>query len=118
VTEEKGEVKIQQVKESEPEILTKGHKHHDIQVFKIVLSPPYSTYGSQIYSVQYFFNLNDTLIGRKAWFPEEDDFNKASYKWLNDSTVAVTLFNSVTNAKSDTFTLYGFAGGSGIKTDE
>jgi hypothetical protein len=114
---DKGIIDIQLVA-SEPEISTFGHKNFDVEVFKMILSPPDSTLGSQIYSVQYYFNLKDTLIGRKAWLLREDDFDKTSYNWLNDSAVAITLFNSNTKAKSDTLKLFGFDRGSGIRTND
>ena len=60
---------------------------------------------------------NDSLDNRKAWIGTYENYDKLAYNWLNDSTVNIRLYNSIT-AMSDTVQLFSINGSSGIRTKE
>jgi len=110
-----GEVSIIESKtEQEPEINLDLHKNRDVEVYRISFKDTTGLFGSGVYSIRYFQKENDTLRSHKAWFSTGENFDKAAYNWVNDTTVSVRLYNSQSK-KEKKFTLYGFGGSSGIK---
>ena len=65
------------------------HKQYDVVVYK-------SGVGA-IYGIAYYMMENDTLreggwgVGRR-----DDDYDVAYYRWKNDTTLVVRLYNSAT----------------------
>ena len=113
----KGKITIVDIKEGiDPEITTVTHKPLEVQVYRLLLKEGDSILGKsaqQIYSVRYFKTENDTLTGYKAWLVNDDNYDKANYSWLNDSTVSLRLYNKATKKEWVT-ELYGMHGASGI----
>ena len=111
----KGEVSIIESKtEVEPEINLASHKNRDVEVYRMSFKDSTGLFGSGIYSVRYFQKENDTLRSHKAWFSTGENFDKAEYNWVNDTTVSVRLYNSQSKNEKK-FTLFGFGGSSGLK---
>jgi lactam utilization protein B len=72
--------------------------------------------GKQVYSIRYYMKGgNDSMRYQKAWIGTDDNFDKATYQWVNDSTVSVIMSNTLT-AIADTVKLYSDNGSSGIMT--
>ncbi len=49
------------------------------------------------YKVRYYQKENDTLASHEATYEITEDFDKAAYKWLTDTSVSIRLYNSITN---------------------
>jgi hypothetical protein len=69
------------------------HKVKDVDVFKEMRSLTENEDPKQCYSVNFYFNLGDGLSNSSSIIISDDLYTKASVKWLNDSTIAVNLFN-------------------------
>jgi hypothetical protein len=110
-----GEVSIIESKtEQEPEVNLASHKNGDVEVYRISFKDTTGIFGSGIYSVRYFHKENDTLRYHKAWFSTGENFDQATYNWLNDTTVTVRLYNSQSKNEKK-YTLFGYGRSSGIK---
>lgn len=110
-----GEVSIIESKtEQEPETNIASHKNRDVEVYRISFKDTTGLFGSGIYSVRYFQKENDTLRSHKAWISTGENYDKAAYNWVNDTTVSVRLYN-YQSKKEKKFTLFGFGRSSGMK---
>lgn len=117
----KGKITIVDIKDGgiDPDITTVSHKPLEVLVFRILLKED-SFMGKpahQMYSIKYFRTENDTLTGYKAWLVTDDNFKKADYTWLNDSTFSLRLYNKATK-KEHTTVLFGYHGTSGIRESQ
>jgi hypothetical protein len=119
VKEKKGDVEILHTPNNdEPEANLTSHKHYDVEAFRLLFDEPFMGKGKQVYSIRYYMIArNDSLDYRKAWIGTDENYDKLTYNWLNDSTVTVRLYDSITS-KGDTFQLFSTNGGSGIRTKE
>lgn len=117
----KGKVNIIDIKDgADPEITPASHKPLEVIVYRLLLKEGDSILGKpakQIYSVRYFKNENDTLIGYKSWLISDDPFDMAAYNWLSDSSFTLNLYNQSSGKNWET-TLFGTHGASGIITED
>lgn len=112
----KGTVKIVNAPQGqmEPEAILPDHQPYDVEIFKLTFDEPFMGKGKQVYSIRYYMKgRNDSMSYQKAWIGTDDNFDKATYQWVNDSTVNVIMSNTLT-AIADTVKLYSENGGSGI----
>jgi len=95
---EKGVVNIIRVRQKqEPPQDLAHHKYHDVVVCKE---------GDYYYDVYFYSNFGDTLFRYKASYGSNDDLDKASYKWVNDTLVNICLY-STHSKKQIKFGLFG-----------
>jgi hypothetical protein len=100
----------------EPEAKPLDHQPYDVEIFKLTFDKPFMGKGKQVYSIRYYMKGgNDSMRYQKAWIGTDDNFDKATYQWVNDSTVSVIMSNTLT-AIADTVKLYSDNGSSGIMT--
>ena len=52
---------------------------------------------NDVYQVHFFKMYENKLRNYQVSYHGDEEFDKASYKWLNDTIVSVTLINSTTN---------------------
>jgi len=71
------------------------------------------------YDVHFFKMFENKLRNYSLMYSEDGDFDKASYKWLNDTIVSVTLLNSSTKQNRTLKLVQTFKKGSsaGLMTD-
>ena len=94
----------------EPEPNLTSHKPYDVEVYRII-------FMEESYKVIYYRKENDSLKSHVAYYGSKDDYNKAAYHWLSDTTVSIRLFSTTSN-KELTFNLFGKGSASGIDTDK
>jgi hypothetical protein len=83
----------------EPSVVNPAsHKDKDVEVFRIKGSESYST-------VMYRFE-NGKLKAYESGVTSNANYDKATYKWINDSTLSFKLVNSSNNS-SQSFSLIG-----------
>lgn len=114
----KGELIIQNSQNGEPEVILSAHQQYDVEVFKFPFEEPSNKSDSieNVYSIRYYItNHMDSLNYAKAWFITKDIYDMAKYIWVNDSTVAVRIYNTTT-AKADTLQVFKSNNSSGIST--
>jgi hypothetical protein len=70
-----------------PEVKPESHKDKDVDIFRTLFFG--NTYQTVIYRID-----NGQLKGYQVNYGSYNDFDKASYSWVNDSTVIVKLFSS------------------------
>ncbi|MCZ8134377.1 MAG: hypothetical protein O9252_02610, partial [Algoriphagus sp.] len=87
-----------------------SHQAFDVEVNKALL--PMGT-G---YSITFYQNENGQLNSHTAHWGPEEDFDKASYSWLNDTTVSIRLFNE-SSQNEVKFKVFGFGSRSGMSYD-
>ena len=107
----KGEIYILDVRNSKEhgENLV-SHKKYDVEVYRTL-------FMGNAYTVRYYQIENDTLKSHTAIYGAGDDFDKAAYSWLNDTSVSIRLYNTLSN-KEEKFKVYGYGGLSGMKVDK
>jgi hypothetical protein len=105
-TKHTGEVNIL---DKEPEVNLASHKPYDVEVYQII-------FMGECYKVRYYQKENDTLASHEATYCITEDFDKAAYKWLTDTSVSIRLYNSITN-KEKKFEVFGKGSTSGMKDE-
>lgn len=99
-----------------PSLKLQDHKQYDVTVYKTISSFP-DHVGEQMYGVAFYRNENDTLRMYKAYYGTENVFDRAFFKWENDSTVAIRLHN--TKDKKDlVFKVHGHGNTTGLDTED
>jgi hypothetical protein len=107
----KGEISIPDVRNGkEPEENLVSHKSYDVEVYR-------TFFMGNAYTVRYYQKENDTLKSHTATYAAVDDFDKAAYSWLNDTSVSIRLYNTVSN-KEKKFKVFGYGGMSGMEVDK
>lgn len=89
------------------------HKAKDVDFFKGNLG------GTNVYScIMYPFNSNSIqpLIGYQVYARVENSYDKATYKWINDSTLTFRLKNAY--HISETYTVIGKDGWTSLSWDD
>jgi hypothetical protein len=87
-----------------------SHKPYDVEIYKTVI-PLGPAYGVTLYR-----NENGKLTHHSAYWGQEEEYDKAAYSWVNDSTVSVRLYHSKSQ-KEVKFKVTGYGTTSGISTD-
>lgn len=104
----KGEISIIDVRNSkEPEPNLAAHKQYDVEVYRRNF-----IFGNDYY-VRYYQNENDTLNYHEASTATEEDFDKAAYTWLSDTSVSIRLYNSLSK-KEKSFKVFGYGSMNGM----
>lgn len=89
------------------------HKAKDVEFFKVNWG------GSNVYScIMYPFNSDSIqpLIGYQVYARVENSYDKATYKWINDSTLTFRLKNAY--HISETYTIIGKDGWTSLSWDD
>ena len=107
----KGEISILDVRNGkEPGENLISHKSYDVEVYR-------TFFMGNAYTVIYYQKENDTLKSHTATYGALDDFDKAAYSWLSDTSVSIRLYNTVSN-KEEKFKVFGYGGSSGMEVDK
>ncbi len=116
-TNSNGDIEIEiQVYENDLNTLTPNsaiHKAKDVDFFKGNLG------GTYIYSVIMYPFISDSiqpLIGYQVYTRIENNYDTATYKWINDSTLTFRLKNAY--HKSETYTVIGKDGWTSLSWDD
>lgn len=116
-TNSNGEIEVEiQVYENDLNTLSPDptiHKAKDVDFFKGNLG------GTNIYScIMYPFNSDSIqpLIGYQVYARVENSYDKATYKWINDSTLTFRLKNAY--HISETYTVIGKDGWTSLSWDD
>jgi hypothetical protein len=98
----KGEVVIMDLRNAKdlPTPDLTSHKPYEVEAGKIV------GIAGQEYEVTYYENINGILQWHRGAYGSTEDFDRAAYNWLSDTSVSIRLFNTSTQ-KELTFKLYG-----------
>jgi len=86
------------------------HKPNFIEINRVMFIQ------GEAYEVNYYQNENDSIKNHRAYYGSNEDYNKAAYKWVNDTTVSIRLFNEISK-KEVTFKAFGNGNMSGMSTD-
>jgi len=86
---------------------TSGHKVGEVTVQRhfglVAMEDFFNENGKKdtvdMYTIHFFKVYQNNLRNYPMQLPANDDYDKASYKWLNDTTVFVTMMNSTTKQK-------------------
>jgi hypothetical protein len=73
--------------------------------------------GEQLYAVAIFRKEGDSLRCYKAYYGNNEVFDRAFYNWENDTTVAIRLHNT-RDKKNESIKVFGRGSTTGIITDE
>lgn len=100
---------LRNYKPHEPDVTT--HKPFDIEVTRIVFL------CDNAYQITYYQNENGSLNTHTAYYCREESFDKAAYKWMNDTTVSVRLYNEASKEQLECI-VFGNGKTSGIVTPD
>lgn len=64
-----------------------------------------------------YYPKSDKPNYHSAFYGSDEDFNKADYNWLNDTTASIRLYNSVSK-KEAKFRVYGNGSRNSMETDK
>ena len=101
---------------TEPSLDVRDHKQYDVEVYTTISFLPDHA-GEQLYAVAIFRNEGDTLRCYQAFYGNNEVFNRAFFKWENDTMVTIRLHNTRDN-KNKSFKVFGRGSTTGIITDE
>jgi hypothetical protein len=94
----------------EPQLINTGiHKDKDVEIFKIT--------GSEIYSAIMYRVEKGELKAYESDQRSKNKYDKATYSWLNDSTLSFRLFNS-SNDSSVSYLMTGNNGWTSLERKE
>jgi hypothetical protein len=104
----KGEISIIDARNGKvPEVNLAAHKKNDVEVYRRDF-----IFGNEYY-VRYYQNENDTLRYHMASSATEEDFDKAAYTWLSDTSVSIRLYNTASK-KEKSFKVFGYGSMNGM----
>jgi hypothetical protein len=66
------------------------------------------------YKVRYYPKEKGNVVSYEASYMIQEDFDKAAYRWLTDTSVSIRLYNTKTN-KEKKFEVFGYDSWSGIR---
>ncbi len=91
-----------------PSLDVKDHKQYDVEVYVKIRDSTTVKYSKteQTYGIAYFANDGDSLKCYTPAFGTYEVFDIAFYKWVNDSSVAIKLHNSI-NSKNVYLIVFG-----------
>jgi hypothetical protein len=87
-------------KSKAPEVMPESHKDKDVDIFRTMMIG--ETYAAVMYRIDH-----GQLRGYRGDISSESNYPKASYSWINDSTISVKLFDSAGQVKKS-FSLIGY----------
>ncbi len=64
-----------------------NHKHHDVEVYR-------TNKNESSYTVSFYIKSNDSVKYYEIRYGTNNDMDKATYNWVDDTLVAVRLFSS------------------------
>ena len=95
---------------------TASHNLSEVKVDKsLSVNPKYLNAEkdtSDAYHIHFFKMFEGKLKNYQITFVSDDNFNKATYSWVNDTIVSVTLINSTTNKSKNLKLSQTFGNGS------
>ena len=91
----------------EPKLDLASHKPNDVEVLRTV-------FLGEGYKIRYYQTENDSLNYHEAYVVMNENFDKAAYRRLNDTSLAIRLFNSKTK-KEKKFEVFGNGSMSGMR---
>jgi hypothetical protein len=94
-----------------PSLDVNDNKPGDIYVYKTEFM------GGKFYEIVLFRIEKDSLRHYKAYYGNEDVFDRAFFKWENDSTVAIRLHNTK-DKKDIVFKVLGYGQTTEIRTED
>ena len=74
-----------------------------------------SSVKEKAYNISYYQSENNAVVNHQATYGSKEDFTKAAYRWLDDTTVSVRLYNEKNN-KSDSLKVFGNGSRNGMDT--
>lgn len=98
------------INKEQPSLLPSEHKPLDVEVFKTIVPGKKS---GKAYGVAFFRMENDSLRLFQTFYGTDAKFDVAYYKWENDTTVTIRLYNSK-NRKHKTFKVFGSGATTGL----
>ena len=75
---------------------TKGFKEGDVTVVLTYRGQGKIKDSTEEYLVQFYKKYNNSLMSYMGSINKHEDYDKANYLWINDTTVAINLINSTT----------------------
>jgi len=82
-----------------------GRKSNDVFIERTFVSNARHKHlrndSAESYRIHFYKEFDNKLRNYFINFDSEDAFDKASYKWLNDTIVSITLINSVTDQRKN-----------------
>ena len=97
-------------KQAAPADKLEEHSSGDVDIYR-------SFFMGEGYSVFFYSDYTGELISHNAFYGSEEDYDRAKYKWKNDTTVIIGLINSNTDTKIS-FEVFGKGNATGMSTDE
>jgi hypothetical protein len=108
-----GVIEINDIRETgKPQIDSSIHKNHDVEVNRTL-----TWTAGEAYEIVFYREENDSLSSFRVNYGAEEEFDKAAYKWKNDSMVIVRLLSPVSNKKVK-LKLWGYGNGSTTGVEE
>ncbi len=93
-----------------PSVNPNNHKDKDVEIFRTVFLG--ETYASIMYRID-----NGKLKGYRTFFESKNNYDKATYKWVNDSTLTFKLTDSSSNL-TESYTVTGYGSTTGLTRDK
>lgn len=97
-------------KQAAPADKLEEHSSGDVDIYR-------SIFMGEGYSVFFYSDYTGELISHNAFYGSEEDYDRAKYKWKNDTTVIIGLINSNTDTEIS-FEVFGKGSATGMSTDE
>lgn len=89
-----------------PSVNADNHKDKDVEIFRTIFLS--DTYASIMYRLD-----NGKLRGYQTFFESANNYDKATYKWNNDSTLTFKLIDSSSNL-TESYTVTGYKSTTGL----
>ncbi len=89
-----------------PSVNAENHKDKDVEIFRTIFLS--DTYSSIMYRLD-----SGKLRGYQTFFETANNYDKATYKWINDSTLTFKLIDSSNNL-TESYTVTGYKSTTGL----
>lgn len=87
-----------------------SHLDKDVEIFR-------TNFNGSTYSTIIYRNDNGEIKGYQAYYGSLKNYDKATYKWTNDSTVTFKLFES-TSDQSESYSMIGSGRTTGLSVPD
>ena len=84
---------------------TVGNKPYEVTVVRGFKTENLGTDTVAYYEMFFFKDYHNKLCRYRMGWKTDENFNKAIYRWMSDTTVYITLINTKTSARSRVFKL-------------